>query len=79
MKLKFSIAENAYIELFKLLKIMKIASSGSEAKLFIDEGLVYLNGLQEFRRRAKVKSGDTVNLNLGNKSISILIDTEIQS
>lgn len=52
--------ETEYIELFKLLKFANIIESGAQAKIYIEEGLVFLNGEQEFRKRAKVRKGDTI-------------------
>lgn len=49
-----------YIELIKLLKIMRISESGGQAKLMVEDGLVYLNGIQEWRKRAKLRGGDLV-------------------
>jgi ribosome-associated protein len=49
-----------YIELIKLLKALNIAESGAQAKEMVDDGLVELNGIQENRKRAKVRRGDEV-------------------
>jgi ribosome-associated protein len=49
-----------FIELYKLLKITQLAGSGGEAKMMVEEGMVKLNGEIESRKRAKVKPGDTV-------------------
>lgn len=49
-----------YIELNKLLKIMNLVGSGGEAKQFIDEGLVQVNGQVETQRRKKLRKGDVV-------------------
>lgn len=49
-----------FIELIKLLKIMRICESGGQAKMMVDEGLVKLNGDTEFRKRAKLRKGDLV-------------------
>ena len=49
-----------YIELIQLLKATRIAQSGAEAKIFVEEGLVMLNGTLESRKRAKVRVGDKV-------------------
>ncbi|HET6559664.1 MAG TPA: RNA-binding S4 domain-containing protein [Prolixibacteraceae bacterium] len=49
-----------YIELIKLLKIMRVSESGGQAKLMVEDGIVYLNGVQESRKRAKLRSGDVV-------------------
>ena len=52
--------ESEYIELIKLLKLMNIAESGSHAKFLVEEGEVRLNGQQEFRKRAKLRKEDVV-------------------
>lgn len=49
-----------FIELYKLLKITQLADSGGMAKAMVTEGLVKLNAIVESRKRAKVKPGDTV-------------------
>ena len=54
------ILREEYIELFKLLKALKVAPSGGIAKIMIDEEEVYLNGKQELRKRAKIRKGDTI-------------------
>ncbi|MEA3317184.1 MAG: RNA-binding S4 domain-containing protein [Bacteroidota bacterium] len=61
--IKFELRENdEYIELIKLLKVVNIASSGAEAKLFVDNGEVKLNGEEESRKRAKIRSGNIVEI-----------------
>lgn len=49
-----------YIELIKLLKIMRVSESGGQAKMMVEDGIVYLNGQLESRKRAKLRSGDVV-------------------
>lgn len=49
-----------YIELIKLLKLLRIAETGGHAKIIVEDGEVYLNGIQEFRKRAKLRPGDTI-------------------
>lgn len=49
-----------YIELIKLLKIMRISESGGQAKLMVEDGIVYRNGEQEFRKRAKIRAGEVI-------------------
>ena len=49
-----------YIELIKLLKLLRLAETGGHAKILVEEGNVYLNGKQEFRKRAKLRSGDEI-------------------
>jgi len=51
------------VELFKLLKFEGMAASGGEAKFFISEGNVLVNGEVETRKRKKIVSGDIVELN----------------
>lgn len=48
------------VELYKLLKFEGMAASGGEAKFFISEGLVLVNGEIETRKRKKIISGDTI-------------------
>ena len=47
-----------YIELISLLKFLKISETGGHAKMMVDEGLVIRNGETEYRRRAKLRKGD---------------------
>lgn len=49
-----------YIELIKLLKIMRVSDSGGQAKLMVEDGIVFLNGQLESRKRAKLRTGDLV-------------------
>jgi len=48
------------VELYKILKFEGLVSSGAEAKMVIDEGLVAVNGEKEIRRRRKIRGGDIV-------------------
>ncbi len=48
------------VELYKILKFEGLASSGAEAKLLIDEGLVVVNGEAEYRRRRKIMDKDWI-------------------
>lgn len=56
----FELEAYDYIELNKLMKIMQLVGSGGEAKQFIDEGLVLVNGQVETQRRKKLRKGDVV-------------------
>ena len=58
-----------FIDLIKLLKLKQIAQSGGHAKMMVEEGLVNVNGEQEFRKRKKLRPGDIVEL----ETISISI------
>lgn len=62
MEKEFKLSKN-YIELFKLLKITHIASTGGHGKILVENGEVMLNGKTESRKRAKVRSGDIVECN----------------
>ena len=49
-----------YIDLLQLLKATSIVMSGGEAKMFVDDGFVLVNGEPESRRRRKLRVGDVV-------------------
>jgi ribosome-associated protein len=50
------------VELVKILKFENLASSGGEAKHFIAQGLVRVNGIIETRKRKKIYPGDTIEM-----------------
>mgnify|MGYP000288720816 CR=1 FL=1 len=49
-----------YIELFKLLKVLDLVDSGAHAKMIVADGYVKRNGEVETRKRAKIRSGETI-------------------
>ena len=51
-----------YIELVKLLKLFGIAETGGHAKIIVQDGEVFLNGTREFRKRAKLRNGDKIDV-----------------
>lgn len=51
-----------YIELIKLLKIMRVSESGGQAKQMVESGQVFRNGEPEFRKRAKLRRGDLIDV-----------------
>lgn len=57
--MKFELEED-FIELFKLLKVTGVAESGGQAKMLIEEGVVKRNGEVELRKRAKIVSGEKI-------------------
>ncbi len=61
MNTEFKI-EGEYIELMALLKALGIAETGGHAKHIVDSGIVYKNGQIETRRRAKLVSGDKIQI-----------------
>lgn len=58
----FKLKGAEYIELIKMLKLLRIADSGGQAKLMVEDGEVTLNGNPESRKRAKLRSGDVVRI-----------------
>lgn len=59
--IKFKI-ETEYIELIKLLKALSISESGAQAKIFVEDGIVFRNGEVEYRKRAKIRPGDKIEI-----------------
>ncbi|MDF7682471.1 S4 domain-containing protein YaaA [Lactobacillus sp. ESL0679] len=49
-----------YITLSQFLKEESIISSGGQAKWYLQDNLVLLNGVKENRRGKKLRSGDRV-------------------
>lgn len=54
--------EGPFIELIGLLKALGIAQNGGHAKAIVEQGIVYRNGEQELRKRAKLVSGDIIQI-----------------
>lgn len=50
------------VELFKLIKFEGLAQSGGEAKLMIEQEMVYVNGEIETRKRKKIVAGDAIKI-----------------
>ena len=59
MEIKFKL-ENDYIELVKLLKVTSLCSTGGMAKIVVDEGYVKVDDEVEYRKRCKIRKGQTV-------------------
>ncbi len=57
---KFELQKDSFIELNKLLKILKWVNSGGEANISIDDGEVLVNGEVETRKRKKLVKGDVI-------------------
>ncbi len=66
---EFNLDGNEFIELNKLLKILKLTGSGGEANTLIADGKVKVNGRIETRKRNKLKAGDVISF----EAVSILI------
>lgn len=60
--------EGEYIELIQLLKAIGLAESGGHAKMIVNEEMVIRNGEIETRKRAKLISGDIIDI-LDNRVI----------
>ncbi len=66
---EFNLAGHEFIQLYKILKVEGLASSGGEAKAVIAAGQVLVNGAIETQKRKKIVAGDIVEF--GNKKIHI--------
>ena len=51
------------IQLYKLLKLESMVSSGGEAKAVIADGQVLVNGEIETRKRKQINAGDVISFN----------------
>lgn len=56
----FNLGDHEYIELNKLLKILRWVNSGGEAHILIENGEVIVNGEVEYRKRKKLRKDDVV-------------------
>ena len=55
--------EGEFIHLIQLLKATNLVQTGGEAQIVVTEGHVKYNGHVDYRKRLKVKPGDTVEFN----------------
>ncbi len=55
--------KDEYITLGQALKLASLVSSGVEAKIVVQDGLVKVNGEVDCRRGRKLRSGDQVEFN----------------
>jgi len=51
-----------YIELHKLIKLLDLVDTGGQAKVLIENGLVFRNGECETRKRAKITKGEKITI-----------------
>ncbi|HEY4468568.1 MAG TPA: ribosome-associated protein YbcJ [Klebsiella sp.] len=56
----FSLGTHPYVELCDLLKLEGWSESGAQAKIFIADGCVKVDGTVETRKRCKIVAGQTV-------------------
>ena len=52
--------EGDHIPMIQLLKATNLVQTGGEAQIVVSEGLVKYNGQVDYRKRLKVRKGDTV-------------------
>ena len=52
--------EGDHIPLIQLLKATNLVQTGGEAQIVVTEGQVMCNGHVDYRKRLKVRKGDTV-------------------
>ena len=67
------IIDTEFIKLDSLLKYASFVQTGAEAKLFISEGLVLVDGEVETRRGRKIYDGMTVKVLADNEEVSLII------
>lgn len=63
MTKEFSLQGQEYIELNKLLKLLRLVASGGEANQVIVNGEVRFNGQVELQKRKKLRLNDRVTFN----------------
>lgn len=64
--------EDEYIHLIKLLKLKGIAQTGGHAKIMVEEGLVVVDGVVEYRKRNKLRPGAVVEVESEGVRIAVL-------
>lgn len=62
--------EGDFIPLIQLLKATNLVQTGGHAQIVVMDGLVKHNGVVDYRKRLKVKQGDTVEFD--NKKIIVI-------
>lgn len=61
---EFELQGAEFIELNKLLKILRWVGTGGEANTYIMDGIVYVNNEVETQKRKKLRSGDIVSFDI---------------
>jgi ribosome-associated protein len=57
---EFKLEGHEFIELNKLMKLLRMVGTGGEANVYITEGEVLVNGAIETQKRKKLRPGDVV-------------------
>ena len=60
------------IDLLQLLKATGYAATGGEGKMLVDDGMISVNGTEEFRRRRKLYPGDSIVI---DEQVTILVQS----
>lgn len=58
--IEISLKGREYLELCKLLKVARLCESGGLAKMLIADGLIFVDGEVETRKRCKIRSGQII-------------------
>ena len=59
-----------FIPMIQLLKAANLVQTGGEAQIVVSEGEVKYNGQVDYRKRLKVRAGDTVEF--GGETIKVI-------
>jgi ribosome-associated protein len=59
-----------FIPMIQLLKATNLVQTGGQAQIVVDEGEVKYNGQVDYRKRLKVRAGDTVEF--GGETIKVI-------
>lgn len=68
MKKEFDLEGHEFIELNKLLKLLRFVASGGDANQVIVSGEVKVNGVVELQKRKKLRPNDKVEF-MGNEIV----------
>ena len=67
------IIDTEFIKLDSLLKYAAVVQTGADAKFFISEGLVLVDGEVETRRGRKIYDGMTVKVLADDEEVNLMI------
>ena len=70
-EIEYPLDQAPYVELDKLLKVLRLSESGGQAHALIAAGRVLRNGQPETRKRAKLRPGDRIELP-GGQAVRII-------
>jgi ribosome-associated protein len=70
MTKEFALEGHEFIELNKLMKLLRLVSSGGEANQIITDGNVLVNGAIELQKRKKLRPQDNIEF-MGHKIVIV--------